>query len=520
MTVLALALFLTTFASSPSRFVLVLPPEASTAPQEMAWVGEVVSDLLPGSLAAAGLPAVERADRLRAQEALEIPGLVPLTRATSIRIGEALGAAQLVIGSYRVEGKALTLSLRLLDSERGTLSSPFVASGPLETLPELVHSLAWDLALAFSSPPPLTRQEFLARGVGVPTEALRLYGRGLLGRDPALKMKLLFRAAALAPQNPLLSGALGRVQLEAGEPSAAVDTLARVSPDAPQARSARFVQGLALLGVGRYQEAADLYARLAISDPSPAVLANYALALLRGGTKDLKASQILRKVLDLDPTSADAAFNLGWALFVEGDSAGAESHLRGVIRQEPLDGHARLILAWTLSRQGKTAEAQEEWKGVVAMAPSYEGFTTPDLGRRFERLATSEHPLVMKRAARTGAEVVAGLMGRAERLTASGDLDAALQELARAAYLDPYASRVHHLLARALRARGDNEKALTEFRMCLWSGDDAAIRAEMALLLKDMGRVAEARGEAERVLRLEPDNPIARRILEATSSGQ
>jgi tetratricopeptide (TPR) repeat protein/TolB-like protein len=514
MTVLALGLLLALNASSAPGAVLVLPPEGALTTEESAWVAEAVSDLLPRSLAAAGVPAIARADRLRAQEALEIPALVPLTRATSIRVGEALGATQIVTGSYRVDGKTVTLSLRLLDTERGTLSSPFVGTGPLETVSDLVHGLAWDLALASSPLPSLTRQEFLARRTPVPFEALRVYGGGLIARDSSHKKKRLSLAVRLAPQEPGFRLTLGRFLLESGEPTAAYDTLARIPPDARDARTAGFLQGLALLAVGRYREAADVYARLAAEDPTPAVLTNHALALLRGGSKDVKASQILQKALELDPDSTDAAFNLAWALFYEGDAAGAVPHLRTVIKEEPLDGHARLILAWVLSRAGKTAEAQEEWKGVVAMAPSYAGLTNPDLTRRFERAAGAERRLVVQRAARTKAEVVAGLLGRVERLTASGDTATALQELVRAAYLDPHSARVHLLLARTHRARGEHEQALNEFRMCLWSAEDPAVRAEMAVLLKDIGRLTEARSEAQKVLKLDPQNAVARKLIE------
>jgi len=519
MTWLAAVAVLLTSSSAPPRPVLVLPPEALDAPQEYGWVSETVSDLLPRSLSAAGVLAVDRADRLRAQEALEVPALVPLTRATSIRIGEVLGATQLVTGSFRMDGRNITLSLRLLDTERGTLSSPFVASGPIETLSDVVHRLGWDLALASSPLPPLSRQDFLARRAGLPFEALRAYGNGLVTRVAPLKVKRLSRAVSLAPNDAHLRLALGRMLLESGEATKAYDTLAHVAPESPAWRSATFVRGRALLAVGRYREAADLYSRMAAQDPTAGVLTNHALALLRAGSKDVKASQILRSALDLDPGSADGAFNLAWALFFEGDAAAAEVELRALLRREPLDGHVRLILAWALFKQGKTAEAQEEWKGVVAMAPSYAGLTTPDPSRRFERLATSERPLVVQRAARTKAEVIAGLLGRVERLTASGDTAGALQELVRAAYLDPHAPRVHLLLARTHRARGENEQALNEFRMSLWSEDDPAVRAEMAVLLKELGRLAEARREAEKVLTLDPDNSVAKKVLEGSPSG-
>jgi len=113
----------------------------------------------------------------------------------------------------------------------------------------------------------------------------------------------------------------------------------------------------------------------------------------------------------------------------------------------------------------------------------------------------------------TAAEVLAGIIGRAERLTAEGDTAGALRELNRAAYLDPYAPRIHVLLARAHRARNERDKALNELQMALWSQDDADVRTELAELLKDMGRLKEARAEAEKVLKLDPRHEGARRLL-------
>jgi tetratricopeptide (TPR) repeat protein len=148
------------------------------------------------------------------------------------------------------------------------------------------------------------------------------------------------------------------------------------------------------------------------------------------------------------------------------------------------------------------------------LAPSWTALATPDLTRRFERILPAERAAVLPRAALTPAELVARLLSRAERLLASGDYDGALRELSQAAFLDPHVPRVHVLLARAHRARGDKEKAVNELKMVLWASDDAALRLELASLLKDLGRDAEARDEAEKVLKIDPANAAARRLLE------
>jgi TolB-like protein len=162
--------------------VLVLPLETS-GPAADAWVGEAVSDQLPRSLAVLGLPAVTRAERLQAQSALEIPD-VPLSRATSVRVAEALGATRLITGTYALEAGRVTLSLRLLDVDRATLSAPLISSGPVEGILDVIDRLAWDVALAGPTPPPSTRDEFLAGRPRVPFDAFKAYARGLAARDP------------------------------------------------------------------------------------------------------------------------------------------------------------------------------------------------------------------------------------------------------------------------------------------------------------------------------------------------
>ena len=150
-------------AAAPGPVTLVLPLEPAEAADAHAWVGPAVSQLLARGLAAAGVPVAGRVEQLRAQAALELPR-VSLTRATSLRIAEALGAGRLVVGTYQLQADELQVSLRLLDVARASLSTPIVASSPLVTLSDLAHGLAWDVALAGPTPPAVTRDAFLECG--------------------------------------------------------------------------------------------------------------------------------------------------------------------------------------------------------------------------------------------------------------------------------------------------------------------------------------------------------------------
>ena len=275
-----------------------------------------------------------------------------------------------------------------------------------------------------------------------PADAVKAYGLSLLARNTVVKARALRRALALAPQGHEARLALGRLQIEAGELSAAYETLARIPAASAQSRAARFLQGVSLFEIGRYPQAVDLYQRLVREEATPAALNNHAVSLIRAGADDPPPSKLLRMAVDGSPSSSDLAFNLGSALLLEGDYAGAEAALRPLVRKDPLDGPTRLALAWALRKAGRTADADQEWKGVVAMAPSYELLVNPDPTRRLERILLSERILEVDRGMRSDTDVAAGLAAHAERLmmsastsvsapgsaSRSGDADGVLRE--------------------------------------------------------------------------------------------
>jgi tetratricopeptide (TPR) repeat protein len=509
---------------------LVVPAEGRDTGPDSAWVAHAVAETLPRDLAFLGVAAIGGDERRRALEVLEIPN-APTTLATSIRVAEALGATRLVTGSYAVQGATLELSLRLTDVEHGTLSAPLVASGPLESVRELLHGLAWDIALSGSTRPQRTRDELRARDARVPYTAFRSYCEALRPGDAPARIRALRHALALAPGYDDAELALGGLLVQTREFAPALEALSQVDADASGARRARFLEGLALYELGRYTEAATLWGRLAGEAPGAAVLNNHALARLRAalsaaprgagfvppaafGAESNRPSQVLRAASEIEKEAGDLVFNLGFALFCEGDDEAAAFWLRGRVREDASDVHARVVLAWALRRAGRGAAADEEWRTVAALAPGYETLGTPALGRRFERLRTSETTPALDRDGRSDAELAATHAARGERLLEAGDAGAALGELTRAAYLDPYGARVHRLLARAHRARGEPDKALTELRMSLWCRQDADVRLDLAGLLRELNREPEARQELLLLLQTQPDHAAARTLLD------
>jgi Tfp pilus assembly protein PilF len=460
--------------------VVVMAPEGP-APAETEWIGAVVADALPRNLERLGVPAVDRANLRRALEKLGIPG-TPVTRASGIRVAEALGASRLVTGSYRTEHDQVTLSLRLLEVERATLSAPLIASGPMARLPELIRGLAWDIALAGSTRPSGSRDEFLAREEPPPLEALQAYALALTVSDPAASARLLKRALALRPAYPEARLALGHLQVETREYEGARESLARIPAGSGVARTARFLEGVALLGLGRYAEASEIYAALAAEKPTAAALNNHGVALLRLGSRSPLGSAVLRRACDLEKGATDISFNLGFALLVEGQASAAAFWLGIIVERDPSDLRAQVVLAWAWRGSGRLAEASEIWREVIGRSPSSMALETPDLARRFERIRDSEGPQVHDVDDPDEVGTAAAHVARAEGLVAENRLEEALTELGRAAYLEPADPLVHLLMARVHRARGEHEKALASFRMSLWSRDDPAVRLEMEAL--------------------------------------
>lgn len=508
----ALALLGLLAAATSPPTLLVLPPETAPGDIEATRLAEAVSDLLPHALDFLGTPVVARADRLLALEQLEIPP-VALTRATWIRVAEALQAPRLVTGRLSLQGDVLSLSLQVLDVGRGSLSAPLSASGSAGAIGELVDQLAWDVALAGASRPGRTKAELLARRRAPPRAALSAYALGLTAAETSQRTRQLRRALQLAPRLDEARLELGRLLLAGREHQAAYDALAGVQAE-EMARVARFLQGRALLEMGRYRDAGMLYAGLVAGDPTPAALNNNALALLRQDRPALSASDVLRKALDLAPGDPDLAFNLGFALLSEGDPAAASFWLQGVLRRSPRDSQARALMSWALRRAGRTDEADEAWRAVLALAPSLEPLAREDLSRRFERVAPSERRLVPDEAARSHAELAAAHLGRAEKALQAEDPETGERELSQAAFSDPYNPRVHLRLARVARERGDIERSVSELRIAIWCRDDPAVRVELAQQLMSLGREAEARREARQALKLDPANEGARRLAE------
>ncbi len=88
--------------------------------------------LLTDVLAAAGAPVIEREERLQAFDRLQLPAHATLSRASTIRVGEALAASAVVSGTMLMDGDQLTVRARVVRLDSGRLLPEVVATGSLD----------------------------------------------------------------------------------------------------------------------------------------------------------------------------------------------------------------------------------------------------------------------------------------------------------------------------------------------------------------------------------------------------
>ena len=90
----------------------------------------------------------------------------------------------------------------------------------------------------------------------------------------------------------------------------------------------------------------------------------------------------------------------------------------------------------------------------------------------------------------------------------------AIAELRRAVYLSPYDSEAHLLLARAYMRSGRVNEAIDALKISIWSTDTIAARLVLAEAYIQVRDDASARADLETILKMDPGNAAALRLLE------
>ena len=143
---------------------------------------------------------ISRDERVRAFERLYLPVNSTLSRATIIKVGQLVGAAEVVMGAFRVEGTTLSVTARSIRLDAGRLQPEVTESGQLTDLFAIFDRLAARVAKRTPPSPPAVRP---------PLGAFENYIKGLVAESPVAQAEFL--ESALRDQPGIRPGAAGVV---------------------------------------------------------------------------------------------------------------------------------------------------------------------------------------------------------------------------------------------------------------------------------------------------------------------
>lgn len=506
---------------SPAPRVLVFPFENTSRDARLSWLGEGAALLVTDQLRAAGADVLTRDERLRVFERLQVPPLASLSRATVIRLGQLVGAQEVITGELRRDGEDIVIHARRLLLESGVLEPVVIERSGVTDLLASFDRIAARLGV----PGPAVR---LVQAPRPPLPAFEQFVKGLLAATPAAQESLLTGALAAFPAYDAARIALWHVRTAAGDHKAAAESVRAVGESGPGFADAQFLLGLSWLHLGQTADAVAVLKSLHERAPSAATLNNIGVAVVRDGAlapRVGRATWFFSQARAMDDRDADYVFNLGYAYWVEGDPAGASYWLKECVRLDPTDGAAHALLAQALHASGQAAEAFRELSLAQRLSSAFDavelrpGASAPRGLARIKDIRDPRHTRRVDTSIETTGprdqkDLAAFYLDRGVRL-ADRELDLAAEaELKRALYFAPYDARAHLALARVYLRSGRLRETIDAVKISLWSEESAAAHLVLAEAYFESRNVPAARAEAERALVLDPNSVHARALLE------
>jgi tetratricopeptide (TPR) repeat protein len=510
--------------------VLVVPFENTRHEARLQWLGEASAVLLEDHLRARRVGAIPRDERVRAFEELRLPLTASLSHATVIKVGHLVGATEVIVGGFALEGGTLRVDAHRIRIDVGRVEPDVSDKAPVTDLFASFGRLAGKLApdaTAPSAPAPS----------GPPLPAFESYIKGLVAENPAAQATFLEAAIKAFPGYDRAELALWNVRTGVADHVSALAAARAVPASSPLSWRAKFLAGVSLTALKRYDEAFAVF-KAWVDEAPPgaektggvgAALNNLGvIQIRRGSTPETGVPTFyLTKAADAEPADVDFLFNLGYAYMLDRNNQAAIYWLREAVRRDPADPDAHFVLAAALQGSGSSVEADRERELAQRLSSRY-----GELERRaandklpvpkgLERLRDEPatpagfraDPAVVTSAQRDQRELVTFHLDRARRLYEREADGEAMAELRRAIYLSPYEAQAHLLVGRIHLRAGRPQEAANALKISIWSQDTAPARVALAEAYLRLQNAAAARTELERALTLDPNSSDAKRML-------
>ena len=511
--------------------ILVMPFENVKREPRLHWIGEAAALLLADHLGARGLAAIRRAERVRAFEELHLPANAVLSRATVIKVGELVGASEVIVGTVVLEGSELIVEANSIRIDVGRLQPHVRERGPLPDVEDVFDRVAGRLARA--------ARPRDARGARPPLEAFENYVKGLMAESSATRATFLEEAIRIHPAYDRARLALWEVRTDQGDHAAALAAVRGIAATSPLAPRAAFVAAVSMLELKQLDEAFAAFKTLSESSSgtfAAAVFNNLGIVQLRRGATAAPAglpTYFLTRATDLDPGDEDVLFNLGYAYVLERNYQGALYWLREALRRDPADAEAHYVLSAALAATGASVEAARERELAGQLSEEHAELVkraaaeTLPVPRGLERLredptvrdASRSDKTIVNTAQREQRDLAAFHLDRGRRLFEREEDREAMAELRRAVYLSPYEAQAHLLIGRIHLRSGRTGEAVNALKISIWSEETAAARLALAEAYIKQQNTAAARTELQRVLVLDPASAEAKRLLSSIGGG-
>jgi tetratricopeptide (TPR) repeat protein/TolB-like protein len=505
-------------------FVVDVAPDAPGGAGASLWLGEAAALLLADDLSAFGVRALTRGERVEAFDRLQLPMAASLTRATMIRVGELIGATEVVHGEVRL-GQRLQVHARVIQIGPGRGAPGADGEGDLADMFQVFDRLAEQLV-----GPTVRAGGSPQRDPDLPLEVFEAYVKGLVAASPAVQRRFLESALTRAPHDARVLIALWEVYTNAGEHEKALGAASAVPADSPRSRRARFAAARSLIELRRFDGAFSAIGNLDAERPDAALANAQGVIQFRRAADGAPpaASVLFRRAVDAEPGNPDFLFNLGYAHARAGEADAALTWLREAVRHDATDGDAHLVMSTVLSLAGRPAEAQREFDLARLLGTSLD----TQLGSLPSVVPAGLERLVGQLAPRTGSRQVSATATERDqqaaatyhyqqgrRLFDAGRDREALDELKRAVYVVPYDDQSHLLIGRIYHRTGRLAEAINEFKVALWCRETSAGQAALGQALLDSGERDAARRAASRALALDPSSVEARALLARIGGG-
>jgi tetratricopeptide (TPR) repeat protein len=527
-----------TRASLPQEGIfLVFPFENAGASPRLDWIGEGLEELTIQRLSAAGQQVYSHAGRLNEMDVYGLPPSARVSRATMLHIAQELDADYVVFGSFSSDGQSLTVDARVLRINPVALFPAVREKSPLSSLMDLHNRVLWRLLRTVDPNFPLALAGFSKLQTPLSLVAFEQYIRGLLANDDETRLRNLKEAARLEPDWPDPAFAIGETYFQRNDCNSALPWFSKIPPGHSQNIDATFAIGVCRLRQGQPERAEevfatlqeDLHRNLITGADLPEILNN--LGIARARQDNLPAAlTVISRAGDIDPDEDDYPFNLGLLALQQKEYARAATHFEEATKREPENPEDRAFLIYSLEKDGKKSEATAEREAAMEILgekglpllkfDSKNSDSLTKYQRVMRQLDTTSLRLELEGPQRQqvngpvapkDGSITHLRKGRQELI--AGRLDVAETEFKAALADDPHNASAHRELAEIYRRRGKLDDAAHELQLSLAERDSAAVHTMLAHIYLEQHKPDLARAEAEKAVKLAPNYPDAKELL-------